>query len=128
MKHAWKNYAKFAFGSDDYKPLALEGKNWLGESGLAASIVDALDTLYLMDMKSEFNQSRDFILERLDFNRSEWVSVFETNIRVVGGLLSAFELSGDKRFVKKAQECADHLLKAFDTKTGIPRGMVNLQT
>lgn len=128
MKHAWDNYVKYAFGYDDLRPVTKVGHNWLGSSGLAATIIDALDTLYLMDMKEEFNQGRDFVLKKLDFNQPIMVSVFETNIRVVGGLLSAFELSGDSRFVKKAQECADRLMKAFDTKTGVPNGLVNLQT
>lgn len=128
MEHAWGGYVKYAFGFDDVEPIAKRGHNWLGKSGLAATIVDSLDTLYLMGMKKEFDYGRAFVLNSLHFDHPIWVSVFETNIRVVGGLLSAFELSGDVGFLGKAQECADRLLYAFNTETGIPDGMVHLQT
>ena len=53
------------------------------------------------------------------------VSVFEVTIRFIGGLLSAYYLSGDILFANKAKEVADILMPAFDTKTGIPFALVN---
>ena len=54
--------------------------------------------------------------------------MFETNIRVVGGLLAAFSLSDDRAFVKKAVEIADRLMPAFKTPTGVPNGVIDLRT
>lgn len=56
------------------------------------------------------------------------VSVFETNIRFVGGLLACFALTGDVLFKEKAQQIADKLLPAFQTQTGIPNALVNFKT
>ena len=56
------------------------------------------------------------------------VSVFETNIRVLGGLLTAYDFTQDEVFLKKAKDIADRLLPAFNTPTGIPNAMVNLRT
>lgn len=56
------------------------------------------------------------------------VSVFEVNIRFVGGLLSCYALTGDVVFRDKAQQIADKLLSAFDTPTGIPHALVNFKT
>lgn len=49
-----------------------------------------------------------------------------SNFRVVGGLLSAYDLSGDKIFLEKARDIADRLLPAWDTPTGIPYNRINL--
>ena len=54
------------------------------------------------------------------------MSVFETNIRFVGGLLSCFALTGDTMFREKADHIAEKLLPAFDTPTGIPHALVNI--
>lgn len=56
------------------------------------------------------------------------ISVFETNIRFIGGLLSCFALTGDVIFKERAQQIADKLLPAFQTPTGIPNALVNLKT
>ena len=56
------------------------------------------------------------------------VSVFETNIRVVGGLLSAYDLSGDRELLNIAEAMASRLEPAFNTPTGVPRSFVNLRT
>ncbi|KDO41406.1 hypothetical protein CISIN_1g0083001mg, partial [Citrus sinensis] len=67
-----------------------------------------------------------WIANSLDFNKSYDASVFETTIRVVGGLLSAYDLSGDKVFLEKARDIADRLLPAWNTRTGIPYNVINL--
>lgn len=94
---------------------------------LLASLVDGLDTLYLMGFRGEFAEARDFVA-KIDWSTThgnELVQVFETVIRYVGGLLSAYELSGDPMFVAKSAELVDRLLPAFDTPTGIPYQYVN---
>merc|ERR1719468_433731 len=80
-------------------------------------------------MKDEFDKARDWVAENLDFNRmSGDVSVFETNIRYVGGLLSAYALTGDEVFREKATHVAEKLRPAFNSPTGIPYALTNMRT
>jgi hypothetical protein len=81
-----------------------------------------------MGLDDEFRAARGWVAKQLTFSRSFDASVFETTIRIVGGLLSANHLTGDELFVEKARELADRLLPAFDTPTGIPFSTVNLKT
>jgi hypothetical protein len=69
-----------------------------------------------------------WISNSLSFDRNYDASVFETTIRCVGGLLSAYDLSGEGVFLKKATDLAERLLPAFNTPTGIPLNTVNLQS
>jgi len=126
MKHAWHGYKTNAFGADEVRPVTGGPKNHWG--GLGTTLVDALDTLWLMDMKDEFYEARDWVKDHLDFNKNIDVSVFETTIRSLGGLLSAYDWSGEDIFLEKATDLGDRLVKAFDVTNGIPRGQVNLQT
>merc|ERR1712098_684997 len=86
-----------------------------------ATVVDALDTLYIMGMDEEFERGKQWVSENLDMNQLTGdVSVFETNIRYVGGLLTAYAFTGEDIFKDKAVHVVDKLLPAFDTPTGIP--------
>jgi mannosyl-oligosaccharide alpha-1,2-mannosidase len=124
MQHAWGFYRKNAWGMDELKPRSGTGdNNWLG---LGMTLVDSLDTLWIMGMLDEFNEAKDWVAQNLDFNKQGSTSVFEITIRVLGGLLAAFDLSGEKVFLQKALELADRLLPAFNTPTGIPRASVSL--
>ncbi|AQK43716.1 Mannosyl-oligosaccharide 12-alpha-mannosidase MNS1, partial [Zea mays] len=67
-----------------------------------------------------------WVAESLDFDKDYDASVFETTIRVVGGLLSSYDLSGDKVFLDKAKDITDRLLPAWDTTSGIPYNRINL--
>jgi len=96
--------------------------------GLGVTLVDSLDTLWLMDMKDEFWEARDWVKNHLNFDKDVDASVFETTIRSLGGLLSAYDWSGDKVFLEKAQDLGDRLAKAFDAPGGIPLGQINLKT
>ncbi|CAL9755843.1 unnamed protein product [Musa acuminata subsp. burmannicoides] len=124
MLHAWNSYVKYAWGQDELQPQSMNGVNSFG--GLGATLVDSLDTLYIMGLEDEFQKAREWIATSLDFNKDYEASVFETTIRVVGGLLSAYDLSGDKIFLEKARDIADRLLPAWDTPTGIPYNRINL--
>ncbi|EIE24199.1 glycoside hydrolase [Coccomyxa subellipsoidea C-169] len=126
MRHSWAGYAQHAWGFDELMPLTQNGKNSFG--GLGATIVDSLDTLWLMGLKDEFKAARDWVVNELSFNKFYEASVFETTIRVVGGILTAHELSGDEAFLRRAEELVQILMHAFDTPTGIPYGTINLQT
>ncbi|KAK8506780.1 hypothetical protein V6N12_002224 [Hibiscus sabdariffa] len=124
MVHAWSSYEKYAWGNDELQPRSKNGVDSFG--GLGATLIDALDTLYIMGLDEQFQKAREWVAKSLDFNKDYDASVFETTIRVVGGLLSAYDLSGDRVFLEKARDIADRLLPAWDTTTGIPYNVINL--
>uniref|UniRef100_A0A8C2ZSS4 alpha-1,2-Mannosidase n=1 Tax=Cyclopterus lumpus TaxID=8103 RepID=A0A8C2ZSS4_CYCLU len=130
MKHAWDSYRQYGWGHNELKPLAKKGHstNIFGNSQLGATIVDALDTLYIMGLHDEFKDGQEWIEQNLDFGVNAEVSVFEVNIRFIGGLLAAYYLSGQEVFKLKAVQLAEKLLPAFNTPTGIPWAMVNLKS
>jgi mannosyl-oligosaccharide alpha-1,2-mannosidase len=126
MRHAWTCYEKYAWGMDELKPQSKNGENQF--AGLGATIIDSLDTLYIMGFQKQFEKARDWVAENLDFNKNVETSVFETTIRVLGGLLSAHDLSGEQMFLRKAQEIGDRLMPAWETPSGIPYSTINLAT
>lgn len=126
MLHAWTCYEKYAWGFDELKPQSKTGVNQF--AGLGATIVDSLDTLFIMGLQKQFIKARDWVAENLDFNKHVETSVFETTIRVLGGLLSAYDLSGEPMFLRKAQEIADRLMPAWESPSGIPYNIINLAT
>mmetsp|Transcript_13337 Transcript_13337/g.28962 ORF Transcript_13337/g.28962 Transcript_13337/m.28962 type:complete len:725 (+) Transcript_13337:382-2556(+) len=124
MKHAWKGYTQYAFGQDEVHPQSANGHNNWG--GMGTTLVDSLDTLWLMDLKEEFWAGRDWVRDNLDHDHVGMVSVFETTIRSLGGLLAAYDWSGDDAFLAKADDLGKRLFKAFDSPSGLPWGQVNL--
>lgn len=119
MQHTWRGYRELAWGSDTVRPLSGEATNNWGRMGMM--ILDSLDTLWLMGMDAEFIEGADFIRSTsLNFSNAGKVSVFETTIRALGGLLSAHGLSKDNLFANRAQELAELLMPAFQTPTGLP--------
>ncbi|KAJ3207666.1 hypothetical protein HDU82_003484, partial [Entophlyctis luteolus] len=115
--------------ANDLNPVSMTPHIWYSNYSLLNTPVDALDTLLIMGMNEEYAAARDLVFERLDFSAiNTQVSLFETTIRILGGLLSAYDLSGDRRLVEKAVELADRLLPAFNTPTGIPVNFINLAT
>ncbi len=79
-------------------------------------------------MKEEFYEARDWVRGKLNFDKNKFTSVFETTIRSLGGLLGAYDWSGDPAFLEKAVDLGDRLFKAFNTLSGIPYGEINLYT
>ncbi len=131
MKHAWDGYAKHAWGKNEVKPVSKRGHSAsiFGSSSMGATIVDAMDTLFIMGFEEEFRAGREWIADNLDLNQMGGdVSVFETNIRYIGGLLSAYALDGDPMFKEKAEHVAKKLLPAFDTPTGVPYALINMKS
>uniref|UniRef100_A0A0R3RFS0 alpha-1,2-Mannosidase n=1 Tax=Elaeophora elaphi TaxID=1147741 RepID=A0A0R3RFS0_9BILA len=127
-KFAWENYRKYAWGFNELKPISRceHSASVFGSGKLGATIVDALDTLYIMGLKEEYEEGRDWVANFFDLKVSTAdISVFETNIRFVGGLLAAYALTGDKMYIQKAAHVANILLPAFETPTGIPHALVN---
>jgi mannosidase alpha-like ER degradation enhancer 2 len=125
--HAWGNYERFAWGHDELQPLTRTPRDWYGQS-LLMTPVDALDTLILMGEKREADKARQLIDQQLSFDRDVYVKNFEITIRLLGGLLSGYELSGDKQLLALAQDLGKRLLPAFDSPTGLPYQYVNLKT
>ncbi|RIA85716.1 Glycoside Hydrolase Family 47 protein [Glomus cerebriforme] len=126
FKYAWKGYVRDAWGCDEYHPLSHRGSNLTG-IGIGFTIVDSLDTLLIMDLKEEFRHARDWVAKSLNFEQGGNVNVFETTIRVLGGLLSAYHLSGnDTLFLSKAIDLGDRLLGAFSSPSGVPFASINL--
>lgn len=76
---------------------------------------------------SEFAEARKWVADSLDFNQNRFVSFFETTIRVLGGLLSAYHLSGDRMFVERAADLGRRLIAAYSSpSTTVPYSDVNL--
>jgi mannosyl-oligosaccharide alpha-1,2-mannosidase len=70
MKHAWDNYVRYAWGKNELRPISKRGHSAsiFGSMSLGATIVDGLDTLYIMGLEKEFKQGRDWIAENFDIN------------------------------------------------------------
>ncbi|XP_023161424.1 mannosyl-oligosaccharide alpha-1,2-mannosidase IA isoform X2 [Drosophila hydei] len=131
MEHAWHNYKLYAWGKNELRPLSQRPHSGsiFGSYDLGATIVDGLDTLYIMGLEKEYKEGRDWIERRFSLdNISAELSVFETNIRFVGGMLTLYAFTGDPMYKEKAQHVADKLLPAFQTPTGIPYALVNTKT
>src|SRR6267378_3690206 len=125
--HAWNNYERYAWGHDALRPLSKTGHDWYGQS-LLMTPVDALDTLILMHLDAEAERTRALIASDLSFDRDIYVKNFEITIRLLGGLLSSYQLTGDKRLLSLAEDLGNRLLPAFNSPTGLPYVYVNLRT
>jgi mannosidase alpha-like ER degradation enhancer 2 len=125
--HAWNNYERYAWGHDALKPLSKAPHDWYGQS-LQMTPVDALDTLILMRLDAAAAKARTLITSDLSFDRDVYVKNFEITIRLLGGLLSGYQLTGDKRLLSLAEDLGTRLLPAFNSPTGLPYVFVNLRT
>ena len=125
--HAWLGYKQYAWGHDSLRPLSKTPRDWYGES-LWMTPVDALDTLILMGLKGEAERTKTAIIQNLSFDKDIYVQNFEITIRLLGGLLSSYQLTGDKRLLMLADDLGTRLLPAFESPTGIPYRFVNLRS
>jgi len=123
---AWAGYVAHAWGADELAPVSRSGYETFCSLGVTP--IDALDTLHLMGFPREFARAADFVVASLPARLAAncTVSVFETAIRVVGGLAAAADASGDARLGSLAVDAARRLLPAFDTPSGVPRSDVDL--
>uniref|UniRef100_A0A8C9F235 alpha-1,2-Mannosidase n=1 Tax=Pavo cristatus TaxID=9049 RepID=A0A8C9F235_PAVCR len=99
FRHAWKGYKDFAWGHDELKPLSKSYSEWFG---LGLTLIDALDTMWILGLKEEFEEARKWVANDLAFDKNVDVNLFESTIRILGGLLSTYHLSGDSLFLEKA--------------------------
>ena len=135
-------------GADEYHPISRKGSNLTEAGGVGYTVVDALDTMLIMGLDAEYQRARNWVAEKMTFERDANFNTFEvvsrffcarvscfflkthhsqTTIRVLGGLLSAHHLSGgDELYLSRARDLADRMLPVFDTPSGLPLSMVNL--
>ena len=99
FKHAWKAYKMYAWGKDELKPISKSSNEWFN---LGLTLIDSLDTMWLMGLKKEFNEAREWVHSEMNIAQNKDVNLFETTIRVLGGLLSTYHLTGDNLFLNKA--------------------------
>lgn len=126
FQHAWKGYKKHAWGHDNLKPLSKAHHDWFR---LGLTIVDSLDTMYIMGLKEEFDEGTEWVRTRLAFKEFNDVNLFEVTIRVLGGLLSAYHLSGNPLFLDKSVDLGERLLPCFTrSPSPVPYSDVNLAT
>lgn len=125
--HAWDGYKKYAWGHDELKPLSKTYHDW-HKASLLMTPVDALDTMILMGLKKEADSTRKYIDVNLSFDQDIEVKNFEITIRILGGLLSSYQLTGDKRLLVLADDLGTRLLPVFRSGTGMPYMYVNLKT
>lgn len=120
--HAWNGYRKYAWGKDEVAPVSGAWRDSFG--GWGATLVDTLDTLWIMDLKQEFDEAVKQALT-IDFttNTEQTLNVFETTIRYLGGLMAAHDLSQGRHsgLLEKAKELGDILYSAFDTPNRMPQ-------
>ncbi|KAL8679658.1 MAG: hypothetical protein Q9186_004069 [Xanthomendoza sp. 1 TL-2023] len=141
---SWDGYHKHAWGHDLYHPKSKRGTQ-MTSAGMGWIIVDALDTLMIMNLTSRLSDAREWITTSLNYEQDQEVNTFETTIRMLGGLLSAHYLStsfpdmapmaeddqgtpGEDLYLEKATDLADRVLGAFDSESGVPYASVNLKT
>src|SRR5215831_10515917 len=106
--HAWNGYKQYAWGHDDLKPLTRTYHDWYTES-LLMTPLDALDTMILMGLKDEARTTREYIATQLSFNKDISVQNFEITIRLLGGLLSSYEMTRDQRLLTLAEDLGTRL-------------------
>ena len=134
-------------GCDEYNPLTRTGSNLTEQGGVGYTVVDSLDTMQIMGLDEEYQRARSWISNKMTFDRNANFNTFEVcdalarlhfiydnnahfqiTIRVLGGLLSSYDLSrGDSLFLEKAVDLADRILQAFDTQSGLPLPQINLK-
>ncbi|RNF22348.1 mannosyl-oligosaccharide 1,2-alpha-mannosidase IB [Trypanosoma conorhini] len=138
IEHAFGSYIKYAFPKDELCPVSGTGKNTMG--GYGWTLIDALDTLAVAGLHTEFRRYAKWVEEHVSFDIDVTVSAFETTIRALGGLLAAHfmyeegvvavvasEHNYTGGLVRLAADLGNRLLPCFNSSTGIPYLSVNLR-
>ncbi|KAI9666198.1 MAG: hypothetical protein M1821_004133 [Bathelium mastoideum] len=118
---SWNSYKQYAWMHDELSPVSGSFRDPF--AGWGATLVDTLDTLWMMGLKEEFEDGVKAV-EKIDFTTSprQDIPLFETAIRYLGGLIAAYDISEEKYKVllEKAIELAEILMGAFDTPNRMP--------
>ncbi|CAM9400427.1 unnamed protein product, partial [Chrysoparadoxa australica] len=138
--HAYDSYMSHALPYGELKPLSCKGGEFHLVKIPLVTLIDTLDTLVVLGNYTEFRHAVDIVTTQASFSLDRNVSVFETNIRCLGGLLSAHMMAVDPDLgiypeggydgglLTLAEDLGKRLLPAFQTRTGVPYGTVNLLT
>ncbi|KDQ07463.1 glycoside hydrolase family 47 protein [Botryobasidium botryosum FD-172 SS1] len=149
-KHGFDSYMQYAFPKDELRPLSCKGRgpDWNNPANIgyndvlsnsSVTLVDMLSTIPLLAGRSAFHRAvRQVIHHVPSYDLDVKPQVFETNIRVMGGLLSGHILAHEKRYgfymkgykgelLQRAKELGERLLPAFETPTGLPYARINLR-
>lgn len=125
--HAWEGYRRHAWGHDEVRPISGKPHDWYDVS-LLMTPIDALDTMALMGLKPQADEARELVATKLNLDQDIYVKDFEITIRLLGALLSNYQLSGDKRLLALADDLGRRMLPMFNSPTGMPYEYVNLKT
>ncbi|KAF2851215.1 glycoside hydrolase family 47 protein [Plenodomus tracheiphilus IPT5] len=121
-KKSWDGYKQFAWLHDELKPMSGTYRDPFAHWG--ATLVDSLDTLWIMGLKEDFEEAVKAV-DQIDFTTTKRpdIPLFETTIRYLGGLVAAYDISGKKykSLLDKAVELAEILISAFDTPNRMPQ-------
>ncbi|MEQ2306025.1 ER degradation-enhancing alpha-mannosidase-like protein 3 [Ameca splendens] len=147
--HAYQNYMDHAYPADELMPLTCRGRvrglepsrgdvdDALGKFSL--TLIDTLDTLVLLNKTTEFEAAVRSVLSDVRLDNDIVVSVFETNIRVLGGLLGGHSMAVmlkeggqhmlwyQDELLHMAKDLGLRLLPAFNTSSGLPYPRINLK-
>jgi len=126
MKHAWDSYVTYAWGYDELDPVARRGTNGFG--GMGVTVIDSLGTLKIMGLDEEFEKGSEWFKKNVHFKKMRHVSLFETNIRFLGGLLSVYGLTGDEAYKAMAEDLGTRMLPAFSSASGYPYNNIDLSS
>ena len=128
--HAWNGYKQFAWGHDQVMPLSgTYSEFFVSGHPIGLSIIEALDTLYVMGLDEELALGVDWIKNNLNFEIDGDFHVFEFIIRVLGGLEAGYLATGDPELLRLSVQAGDLVLPAFTkSPTGMPYQYVNFAT
>eukprot|EP01059_Diplonema_ambulator_P031913 TRINITY_DN6014_c0_g1_i1.p1 TRINITY_DN6014_c0_g1~~TRINITY_DN6014_c0_g1_i1.p1 ORF type:complete len:590 (+),score=179.83 TRINITY_DN6014_c0_g1_i1:89-1858(+) len=113
IRSVWGAYKEHALGADELDPVNNKPVYWDNVNKQMVTLVDSLDTLYISGCREEFREGVEYLVEHFNFDPPGNVALFETTIRVLGGLLSTYALSNDTRVLKKAIQVGDILIPAY---------------
>lgn len=119
FQRCWRSYKEHAWMRDELTPISGTGIDTFG--GWAATLIDSLDTLWIMRLEAEFKDAVAAVATiDWEYTNNTSCNIFETTIRHLGGLVSAYDLSGSQVLLDKAIELGDMLYAGFDTPNGMP--------
>ncbi|PJF18920.1 alpha-1,2-Mannosidase [Paramicrosporidium saccamoebae] len=123
MRHSWAGYRKYAWGHDALRPLSRTGHN---TTGLLTDMISSLDTLMMLRMDAEYLEAKACVLDQLNFDKTSTVSMAEMGTTIMGGLLGAFAMTNDGRYVTKVFDLATRLARNFDDLEVFPDDSIDL--
>jgi hypothetical protein len=121
IKRSISKYIDACLGSDYLRPIS---NTCLQKSGLSLTLIDSLDTLFIIQSADQFERLRDFVQNLFTCKQNHFLPLHELSTNVIGGLLSAYSLTGDDLFLEKAIECGDVAMAAFRSGP-VPKPLVH---